>query len=72
MALLVPPALLLYGFGLGQFNQLRRLDLVMVILVVWILQIGFSVFWMRRFHYGPFEWLWRSLTYWQLQPLRRS
>lgn len=65
-------AFLLYGFGLGQFNQLRRLDLAMVIIVVWILQIGFSVFWMRRFHYGPFEWLWRSLTYWQAQSLRKT
>jgi uncharacterized protein len=65
-------AFLLYGFGLGQFNQLRRLDLVAVIIAVWILQVAYSVFWMKRFHYGPFEWLWRSLTYWQAQPLRKT
>lgn len=27
--------------------------------------------WMHRFRYGPLEWLWRSATYWQWQPLRR-
>jgi uncharacterized protein len=30
----------------------------------------FSWFWLRRFRYGPVEWVWRSLTYWQPQPLR--
>jgi uncharacterized protein len=65
-------AFLFYGFGLAQFNQLSRLDVVMVIVAVWIFQLAFSVFWMKRFHYGPFEWLWRSLTYWKAQPFRKT
>ncbi|WP_414694683.1 DUF418 domain-containing protein [Phenylobacterium sp.] len=24
--------------------------------------------WLARFHYGPFEWLWRSLVQWKPQP----
>jgi uncharacterized protein len=28
--------------------------------------------WMTRFRFGPAEWLWRSLTYWEWQPMRRS
>ena len=42
--------------------------------VIWV--VGFSIqvalahAWMRRFRFGPAEWLWRSATYWQLQPLR--
>ena len=27
--------------------------------------------WMRRFAFGPAEWLWRTLTYWQAQPMKR-
>ncbi|MFW5653474.1 MAG: DUF418 domain-containing protein, partial [Planctomycetota bacterium] len=27
--------------------------------------------WLRRFRYGPAEWLWRSMTYGELQPMRR-
>jgi hypothetical protein len=27
--------------------------------------------WLRFFQYGPLEWVWRSLTYWRLQPFKR-
>jgi uncharacterized protein len=36
------------------------------------LQILFSVWWLNRFHFGPMEWLWRSLTYGEAQPMRRE
>ena len=65
-------ALVFYGFGLMQFNQLSRLELVIVIALVWILQIIGSVFWMARFRYGPVEWLWRSLTYGAILSIRKS
>jgi uncharacterized protein len=35
-------------------------------------QVWLSNWWMRRFRFGPLEWLWRSLTYGSLGPLRRS
>jgi len=34
------------------------------------LQVWLADFWLRRFHYGPFEWLWRSLTEGRAQRLR--
>ncbi|MCK5497461.1 MAG: DUF418 domain-containing protein, partial [Hyphomicrobiaceae bacterium] len=64
-------AFVFYGFGLALFNQLSRLQVLFVIIVVWIGQVVFSVIWMKRFHYGPTEWLWRSLTYFKAQPLWR-
>jgi len=64
-------AFVFYGFGFAQFNQLTRLNIVMVIVFVWFFQIIFSVIWMKLFYYGPFEWLWRSLSYWHAQPLRK-
>ena len=33
-------------------------------------QVALSVFWIGRFRFGPAEWLWRSLTYRRLQPMR--
>jgi uncharacterized protein len=41
---------------------------------IWLLgygaQVGLAHLWMQRFRFGPAEWLWRSLTYWTLQPIR--
>jgi uncharacterized protein len=36
------------------------------------LQMLFSVWWLNRFHFGPMEWVWRSLTYGEAQPMRRE
>jgi uncharacterized protein len=34
--------------------------------------VAFCSWWLKRFQYGPLEWLWRSATYWRLQPMRRG
>ena len=33
-------------------------------------QLVVSPWWLARFRFGPAEWLWRSLTYGRLQPMR--
>jgi uncharacterized protein len=58
------------GFGLGLFGDLQRYQAYLVVLGVWIFQIVFSLVWLRLYRFGPAEWLWRSLTYKQSQPLR--
>jgi uncharacterized protein len=65
-------AYIFYGFGLAQFDRLTRLEVAAVVVSICIVQVIFSVIWMGRFHYGPFEWLWRSLTYWKTQPFRKK
>jgi uncharacterized protein len=65
-------AILFYGFGLGLFGRLERYELYVVVLAIWITQIAFSHIWLRFFHYGPLEWLWRSLTVWKLQPTLKN
>jgi uncharacterized protein len=35
-------------------------------------QLGISPLWLRYYRFGPLEWLWRSLTYWKKQPMRRA
>jgi uncharacterized protein len=34
-------------------------------------QLIISPIWLDHFRFGPLEWLWRSLTYLQPQPMRR-
>lgn len=62
---------LFYGHGFGLFERVNRLIQVLIVLVIWMLQLLFSNWWLKRFRFGPLEWLWRSLTYWSFQPLRR-
>jgi uncharacterized protein len=62
---------LFYGHGLGLFERVNRLTHILIVLTIWILQLLFSTWWLKRFRFGPLEWLWRSLTYWSFQPLRR-
>lgn len=58
-----------YGFKL--YGQLERYETYLVVLYIWLFQIIFSNVWMRYFLFGPFEWAWRSLTYWKRQPFVR-
>ena len=50
---------------LGYYNQLKFHQLYFVRGAVWVFQIIFSAIWLRYFLFGPFEWLWRSATYWK-------
>jgi uncharacterized protein len=61
---------LFYGLGFGLFATLERWQLALICLGVWAFQVGFSVAWLRRYRYGPLEWLWRSMIYGKAQPMR--
>ena len=61
-----------YGHGLGLFGRVSRLGQAAVVAGIWIFQLIVSPIWLRHFHFGPFEWLWRSLTYGERQPFRKS
>jgi uncharacterized protein len=64
-------SLLFWGYGFALFGVIPRAQLMLVVLGMSLLQIGFSLLWLRAFRFGPLEWAWRSLTWWRLQPLRR-
>ena len=61
-----------YGHGLGLFGQVDRLQQFGIVLGIWAAQLFLSPIWLRYFLFGPLEWLWRSLTYWQREPFRRD
>lgn len=61
-----------YGWGLGLFASLPRAAIYLLALPAWLLMLAWSKPWLDRFAFGPFEWLWRSLARWQVQPLRRN
>ena len=59
-----------YGYGFGYFAKIEYPHLWLVVFSVWAFNITFSMLWLRVFKMGPFEWLWRCLTYRQLVPIR--
>jgi uncharacterized protein len=57
---------------LGYYGQLERYQLYYLVFAIWAVQLIVSPLWLKRFRFGPVEWLWRSLTYVQRQPMRRT
>ncbi|MGH9769685.1 MAG: DUF418 domain-containing protein [Blastocatellia bacterium] len=66
-AIIVPVCI---GFNL--FGRVTPSLGVLLALAVWSAQVPASVWWLRRFHFGPAEWIWRSLTYGSPQPMRMN
>lgn len=64
--------LLFYGIGLGLMGQVGPTLLWPLAAAIVGGQLLFCRWWLARYQFGPVEWLWRSLTYRQWQPLRRS
>ena len=62
------------GFGLG-FGLSHKLFLgyyYFFALLIYILQIYFSKWWLARYYYGPVEWVWRQLSYGKRLPIKRD
>jgi len=59
-----------YGYGLNLYTEIPRLGQMGFVAALISLQLLLSPWWLQRFRFGPAEWLWRSLTYWQRQPMR--
>ena len=57
-----------YGFDLvGKVNVFVQFGYIAIMFTI---QTLFCIWWLKHFYFGPTEWLWRSLTYMKLQPMR--
>jgi len=61
-----------YHFGLGLFGFSSPVINLLVVVTVFVIQMLLSSLWTDRFKFGPAEWLWRSMTYGKLQPMRKE
>ena len=59
-----------YGWGLGMIGKLGLVFVFPLSIALFALQVVYSRWWLARFRFGPVEWMWRSLTYGQRQPMR--
>jgi uncharacterized protein len=61
---------LFYGYAFGQVWRLGPATVTAYALLFFSIQIVACAWWVRRFRFGPMEWLWRSLSYFRVQPIR--
>lgn len=62
--------LIFHGHGLGLFERVAAPGRIAIVIAIWTLQLLWSPWWLRRFRFGPLEWLWRTATYLKRQPMR--
>jgi uncharacterized protein len=58
------------GAGFGLIGVFERWELYVIVLLIWMVQLALSPWWLKRYSFGPAEWLWRSLTYGSMQKWR--
>jgi len=59
-----------YNYGLGLYGSVGRMAGIGIAVLIYAAQVPLSVWWLRRFRFGPVEWLWRTLAYRKRQPMR--
>jgi len=59
-----------YGYGFGLFGQVGASAALAFGVVVYVVQVFFSRWWLLRYSFGPVEWLWRTLMYGRAQPMK--
>ncbi len=64
--------LIFYSYGFGLLGRLGSASVALIGIVVYVAQLIFSRAWLQQYRFGPFEWLWRSLSYGRRQPMNRT
>jgi uncharacterized protein len=57
-------------YGGGRVGRVGVAAALGISLAVFAVQMAWSPWWLARYHFGPVEWAWRSLTYGHAQPMR--
>lgn len=60
------------GRGFGLFGEVDRPTLMGIVAIVWAVQIVWSLWWLKRYETGPFEWIWRRLSCGEAPPFKRA
>jgi uncharacterized protein len=60
-----------FGYGLGRFGQMALAPAFTLGVVIYVVQMVLSAYWLRYFRFGPMEWLWRTAMYGKRQAMIR-
>lgn len=56
-------SILLYGYGFALFEKIGSFALQLTAFFVYVVIAIFCNYWLKKFQFGPLEYIWRSLTY---------
>ena len=59
-----------FGYGFGQFGHMAVAPALALAVAIYLIQVAWSRYWLRDYQFGPLEWLWRTLMYGKMQPMR--
>jgi uncharacterized membrane protein YeiB len=59
------------GHMLHLFGKITYIQSLFLCFAIYAIQLAFSAVWLRYFRFGPLEWIWRIVTYFEIPPLRR-
>ena len=64
---------LFYGWGFGLWGRVGpAAGFVLALAIFFLIQVPLSLWWLRRYDYGPLEFVWRTLTYGRRPAMRSS
>ncbi|MFA9560290.1 DUF418 domain-containing protein [Evansella sp. AB-rgal1] len=52
-----------YGYGFGLFGKIGTFLGILLAIVLFVIQMIISRWWLNRYQFGPMEWMWRIGTY---------
>jgi uncharacterized protein len=61
---------LFYSYGFRLLGRVGYTGMFVITVVLFAIQMAVSVWWLRRYRFGPVEWLWRTLTYGRAPAMR--
>lgn len=64
-------SLIFYGYGLGLYGKIGPFAQAPILLGLMVVSMLFSSLWLKYFHWGPLEWLWRAATQGQFPPMKK-
>ena len=64
--------LFFYHYTTGLYGQIGPAMGLVPTVVLFVAQIAFSNWWLKRYRFGPMEWLWRGMTYGKFPSMRKD
>ena len=64
--------LFFYHYTTGLFGRIGPAVGLVATVILFAAQVVMSNWWLKRYRFGPMEWLWRGMTYGKFPSMRRE